>query len=211
VKGAGESVVKWGFDLGEGDGQKGSRGAQVLDGVGGRAPRLLARVAEIMSAPVVAVAPLATVARSLAVAERHGFCHVPIAWEDGELVGITCVCDLWGARSHELVIQHLKVPVVTIGAGETVLRAAEVMRDRGVGCLPVLDERRRLAGIVTEGDLMRAGAIGLDQLPPSCMSCGSRHHVRSGLSEHMLHSVAYCLRCLGRRGGAPDAPANAAS
>ncbi len=191
--------MKWGYDLGERDGLEG-RGALVLDGVGGRAPRLLARVAEIMAAPVVAVDPLATVGRSLAVAERHGFCHVPIAWEDGELVGITCVCDLWGAKPHELVIQHMKVPTVTIGARETLLRAADLMRERQVGCLPVLDERRRLVGIVTEGDLMRLGAIGLDQLPPSCVSCGSRHHVRVGAPARGTDAGAYCLRCLGQRG-----------
>jgi len=142
-----------------------------------------------MTAPVVTVDPLATVARSLALAESHGFCHVPIAWEDGELVGITCVCDLWGAKPHELVIQQMNVPVVTIGARDTVLRAADVMRDRQVGCLPVLDERRRLVGIVTEGDLMRLGAIGLDQLPPSCLSCGSRHHVRAGITERTVDAV----------------------
>jgi len=203
--------MKWGYDLGEREGQDSSRGALVLDGVGGRAPRLLARVAEIMTAPVVAVDPLATVARSLTLAERHGFCHVPIAWDDGEIVGITCVCDLWGAKAHELVIQHMRVPVVTIGWRDTVLHAADVLRDRQVGCLPVLDERRRLVGMLTEGDLMRAGAIGLDHLPPACMSCGSRHHVRAGVSARTTDSVAYCLRCLGRRAAAvttTKAPAN---
>ena len=202
--------MRWGYDLGEGDGPS-NRGALVLDGVGGRAPRLLARVAEIMKAPVVSVDPLATGARSLAVAERHGFCHVPISWQDGELVGITCVCDLWGAKTHELIIQHMKVPVVTIGARETVLRAADVMRDRQVGCLPVLDERRRLVGIITEGDLMRVGAIGLDHLPPACMSCGNRHHVRAGVAERTADSVAFCVRCLRRRGGPAPEPANDAS
>jgi CBS domain-containing protein len=172
---------------------------------------LLARVSEVMTAPVVAVDPLATVARSLGIAERHGFCRVPIAWEDGELVGITCVCDLWGAKAHELVIQHMKVPVATISTRDTVLRAADVMRDRQVGCLPVLDERRRLAGIITEGDLMRIGAIGLDHLPPACLSCGSRHHVRGGVSESTHGPISYCLRCLGRRGGHGPAPANDAS
>jgi CBS domain-containing protein len=206
------TTLKWGYGVGDGDGRYGSRGALVLDGVGGRAPRLLARVAEVMTAPVVTVDPLATVARSLGVAERHGFCRVPISWEDGELVGITCVCDLWGAKPHELVIQHMKVPVVTIAAHETVLRAAEVMRDRQVGCLPVLDDRRRLVGIITEGDLMRIGAIGVDHLPPACMSCGSRHHVRAGLTESTADAVAFCLRCLGRRGGGKvPAPANDAS
>jgi CBS domain-containing protein len=205
------TTLRWGHGMGEGDGRNGSRGALVLDGVGGRAPRLLARVSEVMTAPVVAVDPLATVARSLSIAERHGFCRVPIAWEDGELVGITCVCDLWGAKAHELVIQHMKVPVATISTRDTVLRAADVMRDRQVGCLPVLDDRRRLAGILTEGDLMRIGAIGLDHLPPACMSCGSRHHVRGGLSEATHGAISYCLRCLGRRGGGAPAPANDAS
>jgi CBS domain-containing protein len=200
----GTFLMKWGYDLGEGDGKDSSRGALVLDGVGGRAPRLLARVSEIMTSPVATVDPLATVARSLAVAEAHGFCRVPIAWADGELVGITCVCDLWGAKRHELVIQHMKVPVATIGARETVLRAAEVMRDRKVGCLPVLDDRRRLVGIVTEGALMRAGAIGLDHLPPTCVVCGSRHHVRAGASASPAKPVSYCLGCLGRRGVAPS-------
>jgi CBS domain-containing protein len=190
--------MKWGYDLGDRDGQDRSRGALVLDGVGGRAPRLLARVSEIMTAPAITADPLVTVARALALADRHGFCHVPIAWDDGELVGITCVCDLWGAKSHELVIQHMRVPVVTIGARDTVLRAADVLRDRDVGCLPVLDDRRRLVGIVTEGDLMRVGAIGLDQLPPACMTCGSRHHVRAGVSARTSGAVAYCVRCLGR-------------
>jgi CBS domain-containing protein len=197
--------------MGQGDGQHSSRGAVVFDGVGGRAPRLLARVSEVMTSPVVTVDPLATVARSLTTAERHGFCRVPIAWEDGELVGITCVCDLWDAKPHELVIQHMKVPVATISARDTVLRAADVMRDRQVGCLPVLDERRRLVGIITEGDLMRIGAIGFDHLPAACMSCGSRHHVRSGLSEASSAAVSYCLRCLGRRGARTPAPANDAS
>jgi len=190
--------MAWRRFLGDGEGRAG-RGALVLDGVGGRAPRLLARVSDIMTAPVVSAAPLATVARTLAVAERHGFRHVPVAWEDGEVVGITCVCDLWRAPGHELIIQHMTVPVVTIGAHETVLRAAELARARDVGCLPVLGDRR-LVGIVTVGDLMRVGAVGLDQLPPACEGCGSRHHVRSGRSTRAGEVVAYCLRCLSNPG-----------
>jgi CBS domain-containing protein len=190
--------MKWGFDMAVGgkDGQA-RRGGAVLDGVGGRAPRLLARVSEIMTAPVISVDPLATVGRAQTLTERHGICHIPVAWEDGELVGITCVCDLWAPKAHELIIQHMTLPVVTVNSRDTVLRAAEVMRARDVGCLPVLDESRRLCGIVTEGDLLRVGAIGMDQLPPACMGCGARHHVRSGLSAHTSRAVAYCLRCLG--------------
>lgn len=189
--------MKWDFGVGDGDGGGSSRGAVVLDGVGGRAPRLLARVSEIMTSNVVKADPLTTVGRALALAERHGICHVPVAWDDGEVVGMTCVCDLWPVKAHELVIQHMRVPVVSIPARESVLRAAEVMRERNVGCLPVLDERRRICGIVTLGDLMRVGAIGVDQLPLACMTCGSRHHVRTGVSRHTTSAVSYCVRCLG--------------
>jgi CBS domain-containing protein len=205
----GPAQMKWGFAPGEAFGSGSGRGALVLDGVGGRAPRLLSRVAEVMTAPAIAADPLATVGRAEAIAERHGFCHVPVAWEDGELVGITCLCDLWAARPHELVIQHMRVPVVTIAASDTVLRAAEVMRDRNVGCLPVLDDRRKLCGMLSEGDLLRVGAISLDQLPPACMGCGSRHHVRAGVAGRTTSSVAYCVRCLAGsafkagRGGTP--------
>jgi CBS domain-containing protein len=199
--------MKWGFDMGETRPRAARRA--VLDGVGGRAPGLLAHISEVMTAPAVYADPLSTVGRAQALAERHGFCHLPVAWDDGEMVGIVCVCDLWPARAHELVIQHMTLPVITIGGRETVMRAADVMLEHDVGCLPVLDEHRRLCGIVTEGDLLRVGAIGLDQLPPACMSCGSRHHVRTGVPVRSAISAAtFCLRCLG---ASSDRPANDAS
>ena len=92
--------------------------------------------------------------------------------------------------------------VVTAPPDCPVRHVAELMRERNVGCLPVLDERRRLCGIVTEGDLMRVGAIDVDHLPLACMSCGSRHHVRAGVSRRTTSAVAYCVRCL--RGSAVD-------
>jgi len=201
--------MKWGYDIGEEQRAHSHRLVSMLDAVGGRAPRLLARVSEMMTTPVVSADPLFTVGRALGVAERHGFNHLPVAWGDGEIVGIICVCDLWHARSHELVIQHMTLPVVTIAARDTVMRAADVMREHDVGCLPVVDEHRRLCGIVSEGDLLRVGAIGVDQLPPACMSCGSRHHVRSGVPIRGAGSTAtFCIRCLD---APPIAPANDAS
>jgi CBS domain-containing protein len=195
--------MKWGFDIGE-EARRGPRRGAMLDGVGGRAPRLLARVREIMTSPAIAADPLSTVGRAQSIVDRHGFCHLPVAWSGGEIVGIVCVCDLWNARPHELVIQHMTMPVVTIAARDTVMRAADVAREHDVGCLPVVDEQRRLCGIITEGDLLRVGAIGVDQLPAACAACGSRHHVRPGRSGRGGRlALSYCLRCLERPSGAP--------
>src|SRR5512144_2626949 len=52
--------------------------------------------------------------------------------------------------------------VATIGADATVREAARVMIERRVSALPVLDEKDRLAGIVSEGDLVRRAELGTD-------------------------------------------------
>ena len=63
-------------------------------------------------------------------------------------------------------LSRFKRPVVTIGANETIQRAAGMMRDEGVGCLVVV-ERGRPFGIVTDRDLVVRGlAQGCD---PSAM------------------------------------------
>lgn len=45
--------------------------------------------------------------------------------------------------------------VATIGAGATVREAARLMLERRVSALPVTDEKKRVVGIVSEGDLVR--------------------------------------------------------
>jgi CBS domain-containing protein len=53
--------------------------------------------------------------------------------------------------------------VLSIGADRTVVEAARKMRDNRVGCLVVLDERGRAAGILTERDIAdKVVADGLD-------------------------------------------------
>ncbi len=44
--------------------------------------------------------------------------------------------------------------IISVGPGETVLRAAQLMNDRGIGGL-VVTEAKRLAGIFTERDILR--------------------------------------------------------
>jgi CBS domain-containing protein len=52
---------------------------------------------------------------------------------------------------RDVAIRHL----VTVSPGTTLRRAAKVMTDRGVGCAVVV-ENERVAGIVTERDVLRA-------------------------------------------------------
>ncbi len=55
-----------------------------------------------------------------------------------------------------LIIERMTHPVVTIPADLTVKQALEIMEEREIRHLPVLNEDETLAGIVTERDLLRA-------------------------------------------------------
>ena len=54
---------------------------------------------------------------------------------------------------RDVAIRHL----LTVAPGASLRRAAKVMTDRGVGCAVVV-EKEKVAGIVTERDILRAVA-----------------------------------------------------
>jgi len=56
--------------------------------------------------------------------------------------------------------------VVTVGRGTPVAKAIRVMLDNHVSGLPVLDDDGKLAGILTEGDLLRRGETGTERHRP---------------------------------------------
>lgn len=84
--------------------------------------------------------------------------HHLIVLDEGRVVGIVSERDLGGERGgaprSETTVAELMTPNVAIAAPETTLRkAANLMRGRVIGCLPVVDGKR-LVGIVTTTDLL---------------------------------------------------------
>jgi CBS domain-containing protein len=76
-----------------------------------------------------------------------------------------------------LVSQILKTKgegVYTVSPDQTVAEAAALLNERRVGALVVLDSAERVAGIVSERDLVRAmatqGAAALERPVSSCMT-----------------------------------------
>ncbi|MBX3523580.1 MAG: CBS domain-containing protein [Xanthobacteraceae bacterium] len=57
--------------------------------------------------------------------------------------------------------KHVMVSPVKVGRAEmTVREVAKMLTDNGISALPIIDEKGRLIGIVSEGDLIRRAEIG---------------------------------------------------
>ena len=70
------------------------------------------------------------------------------------MVGVVSAHDLRRAKSKTSVRGAMSAPVVTATPQANVRQAANLMRGNHVNCLPILDEQRRVVGIVTVADLL---------------------------------------------------------
>ena len=129
------------------------------------------KIAEIMSKDVAAVSPDTTLKVASRKMIREGFRRLPIL-KNEKLTGIITVRDIVRFFGTGEVYRSLKSgaigPVldtlvqrigsrglVTVAADLDIAEAARLMTRRGIGALPVLDEKKRIVGIITERDLLK--------------------------------------------------------
>ncbi len=100
--------------------------------------------------------------------------HMPVL-EDGNLVGLVTQRDLfrgallkalgYGSKAEQTMLDTLAVKevmatdLVTIAPDATLQEAAQIMIERKIGCIPVV-ENEKLVGILTEGDFVALVADG---------------------------------------------------
>ncbi len=128
------------------------------------------RVRDIMSSPVLVIGPETTLPTANGLMKQHKIRHLPVV-ENGRLVGMISRGDLReasitagiNADSYEL---HFMLDRLTMGKlmsrkvfsvtpDAFIVHAAELMTEHKIACLPVVDERGGVVGIVTESDLLR--------------------------------------------------------
>ena len=86
--------------------------------------------------------------------------HIPVLNDAGQLTGIVSIRDLLAhlsiaGASHFIPIKELATPnPFTVQVGDDASKAAKLMVDNFVGCIPVLDGDK-LVGIISERDFVK--------------------------------------------------------
>jgi acetoin utilization protein AcuB len=130
------------------------------------------KVRELMSKGVVTIDETASCRDAAQLMARHRVRHLPVLARQGSLCGIVTDRDLRhylfepgtlariGSISVDTILKDVPVgrvmsaPVITVDADEPLEAAARAMLEDKLGSLPVV-ESGRLAGIITETDLLR--------------------------------------------------------
>lgn len=100
--------------------------------------------------------PESTVADAQALMRKHKIGGIPIVDEQGKLVGILTNRDLrFEAHGHRKVHEVMTVNnLVTAPAGTTLDQARDILQRNKIEKLPVVDETRKLVGLITYKDIM---------------------------------------------------------
>ncbi len=127
------------------------------------------RVSDVMTREVVTVSPRDTIVEAARRMAENRVGSVVVV-EDERVVGILTEGDIVvrvvarGLDPYKTLVRDAMTPnPVTVSENTPLHLAADLMRRRGIGHLPVVDSRGRLVGIVTRSDIIRI-APGLIEL-----------------------------------------------
>jgi CBS domain-containing protein len=92
--------------------------------------------------------------RELLLAE--GISGVPVIDEEGRPIGVVSKTDLVGLGPGAAIVADVMMPVAfTLRDTDTLQRAALLMATENIHRLPLVDEHRKVSGIITTFDLAR--------------------------------------------------------
>ncbi|HVO50341.1 MAG TPA: CBS domain-containing protein [Thermoanaerobaculia bacterium] len=127
------------------------------------------RVQDVMTQDVRTISAADTAEAAYATMKALNVHHLVVHDGDASLVGVVSMHDLGapaqdGFRRTHRVADVMSTQVVTAEPDMTIRQAANLMRGRSIGCLPVVQRGRtsRLVGILTRFDLLGVIGQGVD-------------------------------------------------
>lgn len=117
------------------------------------------KLRDIMTTPVLSLSPSEPASDALALMRDENVRHAPVV-EEATVLGVVSERDLGGpyggaARQNRTVGDLMRRDLVLGAPDMSLVDAAMIVRERRIGCLPIVDAGR-LLGIVTRGDLLAA-------------------------------------------------------
>jgi acetoin utilization protein AcuB len=119
------------------------------------------RLQQIMTENPEAISPAMSVAEARAAMRTAGVHHLVVV-EARKVAGIVSDRDIRNVDGRQLVGSVMSTKVVTAAPTTTVRDAANLLRGRSVGSLPILEDGR-LVGIVTISDLLTLIGSGAER------------------------------------------------
>ncbi len=123
---------------------------------------------DLMTSPVLTLSSDSTVSEAWAIMMQKGFRHIPITSMHGTLVGMVSDRDLLrhvpglstGTRpaqeSQYRLAEIMTTRVISAAPSTDIRQIARIMLSERIHALPILDGTRRLVGILSARDLLRA-------------------------------------------------------
>jgi acetoin utilization protein AcuB len=112
------------------------------------------QVSSWMSHPVYTITPATVAADAVGLLRRHRIRHLPIM-EGDRVTGIVTDRDLRGVGPDTPVAAIMSHPVVVVSPRTAIDKAARILFDRRIGCVPVIEDGK-LVGILTQTDAVNA-------------------------------------------------------
>ena len=120
------------------------------------------RLGDIMSKPLLTVDAKAPVPEATEFMRLKGVHHLAVT-DEGRIRGIVSQRDLSRASAQATTVAEVMAsPVVTATPRATIRQAANLLRGRAIGCLPVVDDGRPV-GIVTVSDVLELVGRGVEK------------------------------------------------
>lgn len=124
------------------------------------------KIGDIMTRRLVTVTPAVTMREVKSTLRDHRISGLPVL-ADGNLAGVVSIEDVIRAlEANDLdapVSKYMSALVHTIGEQEFAVHALNAFARAAVGRLPVVDEERRIVGILTPGDITRGVLHALER------------------------------------------------
>ncbi len=116
------------------------------------------KVKDVMTSPVRVLTPETSVEEARKIMLRYGHSGVPIIGGD-EIVGVLSRKDIDKATQHKLdqieVQKIMSRNVITISQDASLDEAQKLLIEKEIGRLPVINDRKKLVGLITRTDILR--------------------------------------------------------